>query len=211
MGDNARRFLARVFVAAVGALLGAAPLGGSASATPAEKLIYSFCRLAHCADGANPRAGLIADGKGNLLGTTYAGGGSSACKGGCGVLFKLSPAGAYTRVHYFTGADGANPAAGLYADSKGNLYGTTVNGGEFGAGTVFRLSPTGAYKVLHSFDPDLEEGGKSRAGLVADSKGIWDDPQRRPCEPRHRVQDIACRGLSVSPWVLFFWPLRGRG
>jgi uncharacterized repeat protein (TIGR03803 family) len=30
----------------------------------------------------------------------------------------------------------------LETDSEGNIYGTTVLGGEFGGGTVFKLSPT---------------------------------------------------------------------
>jgi hypothetical protein len=46
------------------------------------------------------------------------------------VVFKLSPGGTETVLHSFTGgSDGGNPAAGLIADSSGNLYGTTADGG----------------------------------------------------------------------------------
>lgn len=45
--------------------------------------------------------------------------------------------------------------AQLTADSSGNFYGTTVNGGRYGAGSVFELSPNGSGRytenVLYSF------------------------------------------------------------
>ena len=40
--------------------------------------------------------------------------------------------------------DGQSPYAGLVFDQKGNLYGTTLNGGEDGengAGVVFKITP----------------------------------------------------------------------
>jgi hypothetical protein len=50
-------------------------------------------------------------------------------------------------MHSFSGADGDSPGAGLTADSAGNLYGTTTNGGvDPGfAGTVFKLTPGANY------------------------------------------------------------------
>lgn len=41
-------------------------------------------------DGAQPQADLLLDTAGNLYGTT-AFGGSTACKNGCGVVYKISP------------------------------------------------------------------------------------------------------------------------
>ena len=79
-------------------------------------------------------------------GTTVGGGASGSACGpfGCGVVFKLSPGGTETVLHFFTGGgDGALPQGGLIADSSGNLYGTTNGGGASGLGTVFKLSGTG--------------------------------------------------------------------
>jgi len=42
-------------------------------------------------DGANPYGGVILDPNGNFYGTTAAGGNLSACSGGCGVVFKITP------------------------------------------------------------------------------------------------------------------------
>jgi uncharacterized repeat protein (TIGR03803 family) len=95
--------------------------------------------------GAQPNS-LIRDSKGNLYGTTTYGGASSC---GCGLVFKLSPAGEETVLYTFQGGeDGAYPYAGLAADAAGNLYGTTLYGGNTGGacgisgcGVVFKLKP----------------------------------------------------------------------
>ncbi|MGH6847915.1 MAG: choice-of-anchor tandem repeat GloVer-containing protein, partial [Methylocella sp.] len=109
-----------------------------------ETVLYSF---KGGSDGSHPQAGLIADSSGILYGTTPRGGGSvSGCDGGagCGVVFKLSPGGTETVLYAFTnGSDGGEPLAGLIADSRGNLYGTTFRGGALGSGTVFKLAGTG--------------------------------------------------------------------
>ena len=78
--------LARGFAALCAAL--AMATAGSASAAPTETVLYSFCSLPSCSDGAFPDAALIADSSGNLYGTTKVGGAS-----GNGTVFKLSGTG----------------------------------------------------------------------------------------------------------------------
>ena len=61
----------------------------------------------------------------------------------------------------------------LETDSAGNIYGTTVLGGEFGGGTVFQLSPTPTgwnHTVLYSFTGGAD-GGEPYKGVTIDRGG----------------------------------------
>ena len=55
-----------------------------------------------------------------------------------------------TKVIYsFAGdEDGEYPDTELVRDGAGNLYGTTVQGGDFGGGTVFELTPSGTHTAV---------------------------------------------------------------
>lgn len=113
-------------------------------------MLYDLCSATGCADGDRPRDGpLVMDAARNLYGTTLFGGAYRNCNGdGCGVVFKLEPNGKEMVLHSFTGADGADPVAGVTMDAHGNLYGTTQLGGDLkceakhgGCGVVFRITP----------------------------------------------------------------------
>ena len=125
-----------------------------------ETVLHSFTGTG--GDGANPVAPLIRDATGNLYGTTEYGGlfGGACGANGCGIVFKLDPSGKETVLYRFTGipqVDGMNPQQGLVRDSKGNLYGTTSQGGIYSYGnsygTVFKIDPAGEETLLHSFNP----------------------------------------------------------
>src|SRR5213595_1509608 len=61
----------------------------------------------------------------------------------------------------------------LETDMAGNIYGTTVLGGEFGGGTVFELSgmPNGwEHTVLYSFTGGAD-GGEPYKGVTIDRRG----------------------------------------
>ncbi len=123
-------------------------------------------------DGANPYAGLVPDSTENLYGTTVNGGGSNACSGGCGTVFKVTSSGKESILYSFAGGtDGANPYGGLIRDTRGNLYGTTVDGGSY-VGTVFEVTPGGVETLLHTFgSSSTGDGSAPYAGLLADPKG----------------------------------------
>jgi uncharacterized repeat protein (TIGR03803 family) len=100
-----------------------------------ETVLHSFA--GYPADGAGPSAGVIRDSKGNLYGTTGAGGTEQ-----WGTVFKLDPNGKLTLLHSFTnGADGGEPLSELLLDGSGNLYGTAYFGGTYGLGTAFEVTP----------------------------------------------------------------------
>src|SRR5439155_22955769 len=63
----------------------------------------------------------------------------------------------------------------LETDSAGNIYGTTVLGGDHGSGTVFQLSPTNgwAQNVLYSFTGGAD-GGEPYKGVSIDGQGNLD-------------------------------------
>jgi uncharacterized repeat protein (TIGR03803 family) len=121
-------------------------------------------------DGALPYAGLIRDSSGNLYGTTDEGGGCAFIDG-CGTVFELSPAGQETVLYRFQdGTDGGFPFTSLVRDPAGNLYGTTISGGDFLYGTIFVVTPTGHERVLYSFTGGADGIGPA-GSLVRDASG----------------------------------------
>lgn len=145
-------------------------------------LLYSFCSLANCADGATPLGGLIMDGSGNLYGTT-SDGGTPGCSNstymGCGTVYRVKTDGSgFTLLYTFAGyPDASSPAASLIMDNAGNLYGTASSGGALNTGAVFRLNSSGAgYSLLYSFcsQPGCADGAYPldlAGALIIDGSG----------------------------------------
>jgi uncharacterized repeat protein (TIGR03803 family) len=115
--------------------------------TAAVSVIHAFD---YHVDGASPRGKLLMR-KGQLLGTTVAGGPTAA---GDGVVFSLDPVtGALTNLYSFAGgADALNIQAGVVLGPNGRVYGVTNQGGGSGAGTIFSVKLTShVHAVLHDF------------------------------------------------------------
>ena len=55
-----------------------------------EKILHVFCSSPGCSDGVSPMGALLADGEGNIFGTTTQGGNNFANGTGGGVLFRLN-------------------------------------------------------------------------------------------------------------------------
>jgi uncharacterized repeat protein (TIGR03803 family) len=154
--------------------------------TSTPKTLLSFCALPNCADGASPHASLIADATGNLFGATFFGGSNYLFAGAVFEIIKSSGryATAPTTLVSFCAMgdepclDGENPAAKLVLDAYGNLFGTTLGGGEHDGGTVFEIARTvGGYasipEVLVSFCalPNCADGASPHASLIVDADG----------------------------------------
>jgi uncharacterized repeat protein (TIGR03803 family) len=115
-------------------------------------VLYDFCSLNACLDGASPEGGLTLDANGNLFGFTYSGGGNNADPDhlGGGTLYEFSGS-TLTTLHAFCAqtncADGAYPFGIPVLDASGTLFGMTEIGGvngylpTFSGGTAFELTP----------------------------------------------------------------------
>ncbi len=140
-----------------------------------EQVLWSFGAVN---EGRTPNGGLVIDAAGNLYGTTSDGGG-----GGVGLVFELSPGqSGWTEsvlydfcLNYPNCLDGAQPLAGVTFDKAGNLYGTTMFGGQphkIGWGVAYELSPTKSgwtETVLKVFN--ATSGGRTSAGITIGPAG----------------------------------------
>jgi uncharacterized repeat protein (TIGR03803 family) len=154
----------------------------SHSGTWMESTLYSFTGGD---DGRNPLGGVMLDSTGNLFVTASGGGDGGTCSlnfylGGCGAVLKLGPpvAGKWNSEVLYDFPfrdDGLVPYSNLIADSNGNFYGTTVQGGSANVGTVFQMTKlaNGQWKtkVLHNFAGGTGDGGYPKSGLVFDTSG----------------------------------------
>jgi uncharacterized repeat protein (TIGR03803 family) len=101
-----------------------------------------------------------------LYGTTNGGGSSPQCySGGCGTVFKITPAGTLTTVYNFCTqtncTDGVGPVGGLALATDGNFYGTLPQSGANRDGAIFKITPRGTLTTLYSFcsQPGCPDGG----------------------------------------------------
>jgi uncharacterized repeat protein (TIGR03803 family) len=138
-------------------------------------------------NGAYPYGGLVQGKDGNFYGTTSGGGNAGAvCNGnlGCGVIFKITPAGKFTLLHTFQGAlakipEGGGPVGRLILASNGTFYGTTYSGGLVqnfaNQGTIFAVSPSGGFTTVYMFDNihGTTDGANPYAGLIQGKDGSF--------------------------------------
>jgi uncharacterized repeat protein (TIGR03803 family) len=144
-----------------------------------EEVLHEFTG----GDGMHSVSGLLADNNGKLYGSAEQGG-NGGCFAGCGTLFQLTPQSGggwkFTLLHVFKQTDGGSPQGAMALDTAGNLYGTTVIGGNLaacpqqgGCGVVFKLAPAAGgkrkYSVLYKFN-NVPDGALPK-GLVMDKAG----------------------------------------
>jgi uncharacterized repeat protein (TIGR03803 family) len=167
---------------AAGNLYGVTNLGGANNKGTVFKLAAGTHTLStlvtfNGSNGDLPFASLTIDASGNLYGTTADGGGVNG--NAYGTVFEVAAGThAFSTLAIFTyqGNIGAGPYGNLLLDSHGNLYGTTVRGGNLalnngnGYGTVFKVAAgTHILSTLASFNGANGDGPE--AGLIADAAG----------------------------------------
>jgi len=132
-------------------------------------VIYTFtdCRVA-----CYPAGPLATDGT-NLYGASSIGGVHNN-----GAIFEMTRGSdgtwsVQTIYSFENKPDGQNPNGVVYY--KGNLYGTTANGGKYEGGTVFALTSSGdgtwSENVIHHFEENDTDGNGPMGGVVFDAKG----------------------------------------
>jgi len=168
-----------------------------------ETVLYRF---GAGANGAGPDSPLIQDSAGNFYGTTTGGGDAY----GGGTVWKLDKAGKLTVLKRFTGTDGDGPSGSLLRDAKGNIYGTTVSGGDlncyypWGCGVVFKLDAKGT-ETMYAFtgDPNHPTGD----GLYPHA-GVFQDAQGNIYGPTNEGGANDCG--AFRPGTLFKWTPGGK-
>ena len=157
---------------------------------PPERAEHVLYRFTGGTDGIAPYglSALVLNG-GSLYGSAFLGGSFGDCiyDYACGVSFKLTPTGTALWDESVTwafgqGSDGAEPTSGFIFDKSGNMYGTTIAGGDgtacnvqghSGCGIVYELSPSGAgwtQTVLYDFLGGTD-GGAPYPGVIFDQSG----------------------------------------
>jgi uncharacterized repeat protein (TIGR03803 family) len=150
-------------------------LCGSSAQAGGEKVLYSFCSQANCADGAGPRASVLQV-KGKLY-VTASQGGDPASQSGTVVALDRKK-GAVDAVYSLANYDIQESESPLI-HVNGKLYGISADGGAGdggnGAGTVFSLDPKkGTVKIVYSFcsQQNCTDGALPLAGLL-DVNGVF--------------------------------------
>jgi len=102
-------------------------------------VLHNFGDPNYLNDGEYPWAGLVQATDSNFYGTAASGG--AGC--GCGVIFQVTLAGAYSILYNLDGIHGAGPESPLMQHTNGKIYGLTFDGGP------------PSYGVVYSFDMGL--------------------------------------------------------
>ena len=99
-------------------------------------------------DGIYPYGGLVLGTDGDFYGTTESNLVGQLSEGG--TLFKITPNGVLTTLHYFAGGltDGSGPLTAPTLGNDGNFYGVTAVGEGTNAGITYKYGASAGYTVL---------------------------------------------------------------
>jgi len=152
-----------------GNLYGVTSAGGTGNAGTVYKIsgkgrftsLYSFTGGP---DGDTPYGGLAIDKKGNLYGSTLAGGSNEN-----GTVFEMTPGGTLTTLYRFAGGAGGSAPEGDILLAGKALYGTARNAGPHNNGGVYEVTFAGSEKLLRAFS---RKDGYGYSGGVTASGNI---------------------------------------
>jgi uncharacterized repeat protein (TIGR03803 family) len=156
---------------------------------PPTRVEHVLDRLGDPGNGVSPYGlGPLTLHNGSLYGTTFLGGFSGGCiyEYSCGLTFELTPSSGTwneTVAWDFGGTnDGDEVGSNVIFDKDGNMYGTTIAGGDTknchvqghqGCGIIYELSPPGTEwteTILYNFT-GKNDGGAPYGGLIFDKAG----------------------------------------
>jgi len=135
----------RVSIGLFATLLAAASQSVAAATPAVATLVHRFGDPSSQSDLPGP---LVRGKDGNYYGVTAWGGIHRN-----GSIYKVTPAGAMTTLHDFSGPDGNGPQGPLALGDDGNFYGVTVGGSPDPGywGHVFRITPSGVLTTLYTW------------------------------------------------------------
>jgi len=170
-GSNGSAPVGSLIIDPSGNLFGTCIVGGGsndgavfevAQGSDAVTMLASF----NGTNGKMPRTGVTLDARGDLFGTTSAGGAS-----GDGTVFEIAQgSNAITALASFNGSNGATPYGGVTLDASGDLFGTTSIGGAGNDGTVFEI-PYGSQTIRTLASFNGSNGQAPDAGITFDAAG----------------------------------------
>lgn len=169
--------MARVHIVVFAAVLACCAYSAGQQLTAVHTFICKNPQaLGPCPEGGGATS-LLQGSDGNFYGTANRTGQASNAPEG-GLIFKLTPSGAFTVLYRFTPgetgsyADGSGPNR-LIEGPDGRLYGDTGLGGTLGYGTLFRVDKTGKnFHVLQNYSLNTAApNGSTPTSLAAGNDG----------------------------------------
>jgi uncharacterized repeat protein (TIGR03803 family) len=183
-----------------------------------ETILHAFTDA--FGEGAEPRAGVVFDGAGNLYGTTNSGGNNSvsACNtfnsDGCGTVFELAQTapGQWQLISFdFDFTDGGRPQSAVTLDGKGNLFGTTTMGGPVDGGTVFSFrQKAGVWEKGHLYS-FTQSNSQPYGNVVVDAAGnLYGTTYQGGANVWGSVFELVPNGHGWTESTLYSFPVSGK-
>jgi uncharacterized repeat protein (TIGR03803 family) len=172
--------------------------------TPGGELSTLYALADNGSEGVSVWSRLIQASDGHLYGVTFIGGGE-----GLGTLFRVTLEGEFTVLHKFGGGHPApeRPYTGVIEGPDGNLYGTTLYGGQTRKGTIYSIAKDGKnFTVLLEFNGG--NGENPEGDLVDGQDGyLYGTTMKGGSGNRGTIYRIS---LSGDHEVLYSFPELGR-